>query len=81
MNRKVLTMMLLLGWVLSGCAAVTKRTDFYKDGKIVKTFFGHGVWDANEYLGSYKIWAMHGWNYYEYTCDKCQVVETPLEQK
>jgi hypothetical protein len=75
---------LLIGLVLSlvGCSSFKpKRTDFYKDGKIVKSVVGRGVFDGNDWFGTYKIWAPEGWKFYEYHCDGCNVVETELSEK
>ncbi len=73
--------LMLLALVLAGCASTPKRTQFYKDGKLVKTFVGRGVFDGNTWFGTYKIWTSKGWSYYEYRCDRCEVVETPLEAR
>ena len=76
--------MFLLGLILiaAGCSAYKpKRTDFYKDGKLVKSFVGRGVFDASEWFGTYKIWATQDWKFYEYRCEDCKVVETVLPEK
>lgn len=63
-----------------GCSAFKpKKTDFYKNGRLLKSYVGRGVFDANELLGTYKIWAMSGWRYYEYSCDGCEIKETIIE--
>lgn len=63
---------------MTACSAYKpKKTVFYKNGQIVKTFNGYGVFDGNEWFGTYKIWASgKNWNYYSYKCDGCTFVET-----
>jgi hypothetical protein len=76
--------MFLLGLalVVAGCSAYRpKRTEFYKDGRLVKTFVGRGVFDGNDWFGTYKIWAPEGWKFYEYRCDGCTIVEVELAEK
>jgi len=58
-----------------------KRTDFYKNGKLVKSITGKGVFDANEWTGTYRIWASNGNSYYEFKCLDCEVVEIDLARK
>lgn len=78
--KKLLLLSLIL--CLTGCSTLhkPKRTDFYKNGRLVKSFVGRGVYSGDDWLGSYKIWAMKDWHYYEYTCIDCQVVETEIKQ-
>lgn len=81
-----LLLAITLCFSIMGCAAYKpKRTEFYnKEGKLVKSFIGRGVFDGNDWLGTYKIWVPYSqtsssWNYYEYTCQECKVVEVTLE--
>lgn len=78
--RKALLIALTIG--LTGCTAIPpKRTDFYKNGRLVKTIVGRGVFDGNDWFGTYRVWAMNGNSYYEYRCLDCEIVETPIEQR
>ena len=80
--RKMILLSLLIVTV-SGCTSMykAKRTEFYKDQKLVKTFIGRGIFDASEWFGTYKIWAKDDWKFYEYKCEDCEVVETNIEEK
>jgi len=68
---------------LTGCAAYKpKTTTFYdQSGKVVKSFNGRGIWDGDENLGLYKVWAMDNNSYYEYSCRRCTYVETLIPEK
>lgn len=71
--------LLLIALLLTGCSAYQpKRTQFIKNGTVVKTFVGRGVFDGSEGSGVYKIWAPQGWAYYEYKCQDCQIIEAPI---
>ena len=76
--KKLLLATLILS--LTACSAYKpKKTVFYKNGQAVKTFTGYGVFDGNEWFGTYKIWAAgKGWSYYEYKCSDCTYVETEI---
>ena len=78
MKKLILATTMIL---LVGCSAYKpKRTEFYKNGVLQKTFVGRGIYDGNESFGYYKIWALHDWAYFEYTCRECAVVETVLPE-
>lgn len=79
MKKVVLFAMLV---IVVGCSSFKpKKTKFYKDNKLVKTFVGRGIFDGNERFGIYKVWALNGWAYYQFTCEKCTVVETPIQEQ
>ena len=69
-----------LALMITGCSTLykPKKTQFYKDGKLVQTFVGRGIFDSNTFFGTYKIWAKQGWKYYDYRCENCEVVETEI---
>jgi len=81
MKKALLTLVIVS--CLTGCSSMykVKKTEFYKDQKLVKTFIGRGVFDASEWFGTYKIWAKDDWKFYEYKCEDCEVVETIIEEK
>lgn len=75
---KYLLLSLLL---LTGCSAMTpKKTDFYKDGRLVKTIYGRGVFDGDDWTGINRIWALKGNGYYQYKCPDCTIIETELKK-
>jgi hypothetical protein len=75
--------LITLCMTLTSCAAMysPKKTEFYKDNKLVKTYIGRGIFDKNDSFDTYRIWALDDWRYYEFTCASCEVVETIIEQK
>ena len=80
MIKKVVLFALII--TLTGCSSLykPKKTVFYKNSQPVKTFVGRGVFDGNEWFGTYKIWTAEGWSYYEYRCEGCEVVETEIQK-
>jgi hypothetical protein len=79
MKKIILVAMAVL---VTGCSTMypTKKTEFYKDGKLVKTYIGRGMYDFNGSYDTYRIWSMDSWKYYEFKCSKCEIVETPVAQ-
>jgi hypothetical protein len=83
MEHNMRTLIVALALTLTvGCTTINKpkKTSFYKNGQLVKTFVGRGVFDGSEWFGTYKIWTMDGWKYYKYRCDGCTIVETPIQE-
>ena len=71
---------LLLALVLVGCSAYKpKRTDFYKDGKLVHSVVGRGLYEGDDQLGRYKVWASTKLDYYDIHCEKCEIKQTEIK--
>jgi hypothetical protein len=77
--KKVIALVALVS--LFGCASMykTKKTTFYKNGVVVKTFVGRGIYDGNDWFGTYKIWSLKDWQYYEFTCRDCTYTEEVIQ--
>lgn len=67
---------------LFGCSSFdAKKTDFYKNGRLVKSCVGKGIFDGDDWTGVYKVWKLNGNGYYQYKCIDCDIVETVLTKK
>jgi len=74
------TMLVLMAMMLAGCGAFKpKKTEFIKDGKVVRSVNGLGVFEGDDNLGYYKVWALNGRDYYEVNCRKCDIIETEVK--
>ena len=60
---------------LVGCKSMypVKKTEFYKNHQLVKTFIGRGIWAQDN--DTYRIWCPTTWCSYVYECRNCEVVE------
>ena len=76
--KKYLLLVILA--LISGCAlSPVKRTDFSRDGVVIHSITGRGIWEADEFTGHYQIWALNNWDYYDIYCKNCVVKETILK--